>query len=57
MTAGTDALQRKNVQVPLKVYDKIREKKSDKEKMLAKQGRAREVTLGEIVADAMGVKV
>ncbi len=38
MIAGTDALQRKNVQVPLKVYDKIREKKSDKEKMLAKQG-------------------
>ena len=57
MTDDTGALQRKNVQVPLKVYDKIREKKSDKEKMLAKQGRAREVTLGEIVADAMGVKI
>ena len=57
MTDDTGALQRKNVQVPLKVYDKIREKKSDKEKMLAKQGRAREVTLGEVVADALGVKI
>ena len=57
MTEDTGALQRKNVQVPLKVYDKIREKKSDKEKMLAKQGRAREVTLGEIVADQFGVKI
>ena len=57
MTDDTGALQRKNVQVPLKVYDKIREKKSDKEKMLAKQGRAQEVTLGEVVADAMGVKI
>jgi len=57
MTDDTGALQRKNVQVPLKVYDKIREKKSDKEKMLAKQGRAREVTMGEIVADQFGVSI
>jgi hypothetical protein len=50
-------LDRKNVQVPLKVWSKIREMKSDKEKRLAKEGHAREVTLGEIVADAVGIKV
>ena len=57
MTDDTGALQRKNVQVPLKVYDEIRKKKADKEKLLAKQGRGREVTLGEIVADQFGVKI
>jgi hypothetical protein len=56
MTSDTDSLDRKSVQVSPACWSKIRELKSEKEKRLAKQGRAREVTLGEIVADAFGVR-
>jgi hypothetical protein len=56
MTA-TDSLKRKNVQVDLSVWKEIMKRKSAKEMQLAKQGHPREVTLGEVVADAMGVKV
>jgi hypothetical protein len=58
MTAGTEpeALSRKSVQVSPTCWSKIRELKSEKEKQLAKRGRAREVTMGEVVADAFGVR-
>jgi hypothetical protein len=56
MTAGTDALNRKSVQVSPACWAEIRKRKSLKETQLAKQGRAREVTLGEIVAEKFGVK-
>ena len=56
MTA-TDSLKRKNVQVPLAVWEKLKELKGDKEKRLAKEKHARDVTLGEIVGDAVGIKV
>jgi hypothetical protein len=56
MTSGTEALDRKSVQVSPACWAEIRKRKSLKETQLAKQGRAREVTLGEVVADAFGVK-
>jgi hypothetical protein len=56
MTSDTDSLKRKSVQVSPKCWSKIRELKSKKEEQLAKQGRAREVTMGEVVAEKFGVK-
>ena len=56
MTPATDSLNRKSVQVSPACWSKIRELKSEKEKRLAKQGRAREVTMGEVVAEKFGVR-
>jgi hypothetical protein len=56
MTAGTDALNRKSVQVSPACWEEIKARKSQKELKLAKQHEVREVTMGEIVADAVGVK-
>jgi len=53
---SNESLSRKSVQVSPACWAEIRKRKSLKETQLAKQGRAREVTLGEIVADALGVR-
>ena len=56
MTPDTDSLNRKSVQVSPECWAEIRKRKSLKETQLAKQGRTREVTMGEVVADAFGVR-
>jgi hypothetical protein len=56
MTPDTDSLKRKSVQVSPACWEEIKARKSQKELKLAKQHEVREVTMGEIVADAVGVK-
>ena len=56
MTPDIDSLNRKSVQVSPACWAEIRKRKSLKETQLAKQGRAREVTMGEVVAEKFGVK-
>lgn len=48
----TDALKRKGIQVSVPVWNEAMRRKRAKEKKLADAGKAREVTISEVIAEA-----
>ena len=52
----TEILTRKGAQLELHVWQEAMRRKRAKEKKLADAGKAREVTMSEIIADAFGLK-
>ena len=51
-----DKLTRKGIQIGLDTHKELWTRKGEKEKNLAGAGHPREVTLDEIIRDAMGLK-
>ena len=52
-----ETLTRKGVQLQLEVWKEAMRRKRAKEKKLADAGKAREVTVSEVIAEAFGMKV
>ena len=50
-----DALERKGIQVELAVHARLDVLKKEKELKLAKSGHPRQVTMSEVIADALGM--
>ena len=53
----TESLTRKGVQLQLEVWKEAMRRKRAKEKKLADAGKAREVTVSEVIAEGFGMKV
>ena len=53
----TGSLTRKGVQLDIPVWQEAMKRKRAKEKKLADAGKAREVTISEVIAEAFGMKV
>ena len=53
----TEILTRKGAQLEIPVWQEAMRRKREKEKKLADAGKAREVTISEIIREAFGMKV